>query len=109
MLAKNRGSTPAERKLWRDGIYDEVREVMPMQGNLGIERMCQLGQVSRAGFYRYLQEKTPVDEDMELRSAIQQIVLEHRRPLRLSPGFGGAAAERNAGQSQACGANHAGR
>jgi transposase InsO family protein len=35
--------------------------------------------VSRAGFYRCLQEKTPVEEDMELRSAIQQIVLEHRR------------------------------
>jgi transposase InsO family protein len=52
---------------------------MPMQGNLGIERMCQLAQVSRAGFYRHLQEKTPVEEDMELRSAIQQIVLEHRR------------------------------
>ena len=50
-----------------------------MQGNLGIERMCQLAQVSRAGFYRYLQEKTPVEEDMELRAAIQQIVLEHRR------------------------------
>jgi transposase InsO family protein len=41
--------------------------------------MCQLAQVSRAGFYRFLQEKTPVEEDMELRSAIQQIVLEHRR------------------------------
>jgi len=52
---------------------------MPMQGNLDIERMCQLAQVSRAGFYRYLQEKTPVEEDMELRAAIQQIVLEHRR------------------------------
>jgi len=52
---------------------------MPMQGNLGIERMCQLAQVSRAGFYRYRQEKTPVEEDMELRAAIQQIVLEHRR------------------------------
>ncbi len=52
---------------------------MPLQGNLGIERMCQLAQVSRAGYYRYLQEKTPVEEDMELRSAIQQIVLEHRR------------------------------
>ena len=50
-----------------------------MQGNLGIERMCQLAQVSRAGFYRYRQEKTPVEEDMELRAAIQQIVLEHRR------------------------------
>ncbi|HVO63541.1 MAG TPA: IS3 family transposase [Terriglobales bacterium] len=52
---------------------------MPLQGNLGVERMCQLAQVSRAGFYRYLQEETPVEEDMELRSAIQQIVLEHRR------------------------------
>ncbi len=52
---------------------------MPLQGNLGIERMCQLGQVSRAGYYRYLQEKTPVEEDMDLRSAIQQIALEHRR------------------------------
>ena len=52
---------------------------MPMQGNLGIERMCQLARVSRAGFYRYLQEKTPVQEDMELRATIHQIVLEHRR------------------------------
>jgi transposase InsO family protein len=52
---------------------------MPLQGNLGVERMCQLAQVSRAGFYRYLQEESPVEEDMELRSAIQQIVLEHRR------------------------------
>jgi putative transposase len=52
---------------------------MPVQGNASIERMCQLAQVSRAGFYRFLQEKTPVEEDMELRSAIQQIVLEHRR------------------------------
>jgi putative transposase len=46
---------------------------MPMQGSMSIERMCQLAQVSRAGFYRYLQEKTPVQEDMEVRSAIQQI------------------------------------
>lgn len=50
-----------------------------MQGSLSIERMCQLAQVSRAGFYRSLQEKMPVEEDMEVRSAIQQIVLEHRR------------------------------
>jgi len=66
-------------KLWRDGIYDEIQEVMPLQGSTSIERMCQLAQVSRAGFYRFLQDKTPVEEDMERRSAIQQIVLEHRR------------------------------
>jgi len=50
-----------------------------MQGSLSIERMCQMGQVSRAGFYRSLKEQRPVEEDMEVRSAIQQIALEHRR------------------------------
>src|SRR5690606_6846575 len=44
-----------------------------------VERMCQLARVSRAGFYRSLQEQMPVEEEMEVRSAIQQIVLEHRR------------------------------
>jgi hypothetical protein len=43
-----------------------------MQGNLSIERMCQLASVSRAGFYRSLQEQEPVEEDMEVRSTIQQ-------------------------------------
>ncbi len=52
---------------------------MPMQGSLGIERMCRLAEVSRAGFYRSLQEQRPAEEDMEVRSAIQQIVVEHRR------------------------------
>ena len=52
---------------------------MPVQGRLSRERMCELAQVSRAGFYRSLQEREPVAEEMEVRSAIQQIVLEHRR------------------------------
>ena len=46
---------------------------MSMQGNLSIERMCQLAGVSRAGFYRSLQEREPVEENMEVRSAIQNI------------------------------------
>ena len=52
---------------------------MPVQGRLSRERMCELAQVSRAGFYRSLQEREPVAEEMEVRSAIQQIALEHRR------------------------------
>ncbi len=52
---------------------------MSLQGSLSIERMCQLAQVSRAGFYRSLQEQQPVKEEMEVRSMIQQIALEHRR------------------------------
>jgi hypothetical protein len=49
---------------------------MPLQGNLSIEQMCRLTGVSRAGFYRSLQERLPVEEDMEVRSAIQQIAVD---------------------------------
>jgi putative transposase len=52
---------------------------MSLQGNLSVERMCQLAQVSRASFYRSLQQQEPELEEMELRAAIQEIFLEHRR------------------------------
>jgi putative transposase len=52
--------------------------MMPVADSLGIEPMCRLAQVSRAGFYRFLQSRHPGEEDMEVRNAIQQIVLEHR-------------------------------
>jgi transposase InsO family protein len=52
---------------------------MPLQGSLSIERMCQLAAVSRRGFYRSLKERRPAEEEMEVRSAIQQVALEHRR------------------------------
>lgn len=41
--------------------------------------MCQLARVSRAGYYRRLAEKEPEQEGMEVRDAIQKVVLEHRR------------------------------
>lgn len=52
---------------------------MPTRGSLGIEPMCRLAQVSRAGFYRFFQQRDPGAEETEVRDAIQQIVLEHRR------------------------------
>jgi putative transposase len=52
---------------------------MSLQGSLSIERMCQVVPVSRRSFYRSLKEQQPVEEEMEVRSAIQQIALEHRR------------------------------
>ena len=52
---------------------------MSLQGSLSIERMCELARVSRASFYRSLGEQRPVEEEMEVRSAIQQIALGHRR------------------------------
>ena len=52
---------------------------MSLQGSLSIERMCELTRVSRASLYRSFREQRPVEEEMEVRSAIQQIAVEHRR------------------------------
>ena len=52
---------------------------MPVQGSLSVDRMCQLALVSRAGYYRSFQERCPEEEEMLVRSMIQQIVVEHRR------------------------------
>ena len=41
---------------------------MSQQGSLSIERMCQLAPVSRAGFYRSLQESQPLEEEMAVRA-----------------------------------------
>jgi transposase InsO family protein len=48
------------------------------QGELGIERMCRLAGVSRAGFYRHWQASAPRQEETGLRDAIQKLVLQHR-------------------------------
>lgn len=40
--------------------------------------MCQLAQVRRAGFYRYLLGPRPNEESMMVRSCMQEIALEHR-------------------------------
>jgi len=52
---------------------------MSQQGSLSVERMCFLAGVSRAGFYRRMAVREPVEEEMEVRSSMQRIVLEHRR------------------------------
>jgi len=50
-----------------------------MQGSLTIERMCRLARVSRAGLYRSPGEREPAEPDMEIRAAIQNIFVEHKR------------------------------
>ena len=32
-FAKSRGSTPEQRTHWREGVYDEIQELMPLQGS----------------------------------------------------------------------------
>ena len=108
-LQKVEARRQSRRRLWREGIYDQIREVMSMQGSLSIERMCHLARVSRAGFYRSLPEQMPVEEEMEVRSAIQAIALEHRRRYGYRRISSGAASPRHASEPQARGADHARR
>jgi hypothetical protein len=47
------------------------------EGGLRIQRMAELGRVSRSSFYRSQEEKpAPKDGDMDLRDAIHGIALE---------------------------------
>ena len=51
---------------------------MSLQGGLGIERMCLLAGISRAGFYRHLRAQDPWEEEKAVRSEVQRIALEHQ-------------------------------
>jgi transposase InsO family protein len=48
------------------------------QGEIGIERMCQLAGISRSGYYRHWQLSAPREEETGLRDAIQCLALKHR-------------------------------
>ncbi len=63
---------------WQADIYEYIRSVVSLQSNLGIERMCHLAGVSRAGFYRHLRASDNHEEEMHVKSEIQRITLEHR-------------------------------
>jgi putative transposase len=51
---------------------------MQSQGELSIQRMCELASVSRASFYRHWAKSVPTEAEMALRDAIQRIAVAHR-------------------------------
>ena len=44
-----------------------------------MEQQCQLTEVSRAGFYRYLQQRSPKQADLLLRARLQELAVAHHR------------------------------
>ncbi len=48
------------------------------QGEIGIERLCELARVSRASYYRHWRSAAPKEADGELRDRLQRICLAHR-------------------------------
>jgi len=49
------------------------------ESGLSVEKMCRVAVVSRAGYYRSYAQQCPDEEEMQVRSVIQKIVVEHRR------------------------------
>jgi len=43
---------------------------------IALQRLCDLGQVSRAGFYRWQQMPPAIDDDLDLRDEMQRIAVE---------------------------------
>jgi putative transposase len=48
------------------------------QGELSVERMCALADLSRAGYYRHLQASAPRVEETLVRDRVQRLALENR-------------------------------
>jgi len=44
-----------------------------------VEQQCQLAEVSRAGYYRYLQQTAPEQADLLLRARLQELAIAHHR------------------------------
>jgi putative transposase len=64
--------------LWRNSVYAEIRTRTQAQGELSIQRMCELASVSRASFYRHWEVTEPSAAEMQLRDAIQREALKDR-------------------------------
>ena len=55
-----------------------IRAQAERQGALGIEQMCRLADVSRAGYYRHWRASEPAREETALRDRVQRLHLAHR-------------------------------
>ena len=77
-LSRCEPRAPGPRRAWRERIYSIIDEIRA-QGPLSVERLCELGRVSRAGLYRRLQRRRPREADGEMRDRIQRIALDNRR------------------------------
>jgi putative transposase len=77
VLAAHRGTADAAGVDWKSAVYRKVKEEVKACRGLTVERMIQLGRVSRASYYRFNENGQPShDADMDLRDAIQRIALQ---------------------------------
>jgi transposase InsO family protein len=77
VLAAHRGTADAAGGDWKSAVCRKIEEEVKADRGLTVERMLELGRVSRSSFYRFDAETAPGhDPDMDLRDAIQRIALD---------------------------------
>jgi transposase InsO family protein len=59
-------------------VYAFIQARTQPQGELSVERMCALAEVSRAGYYRHLQAAAPRQEETLVRDRVQRLALGNR-------------------------------
>src|SRR5208282_4665945 len=70
------GAPFAAGQPWRRRFYQQIEGEVSGDTELAIERMCVLGEVSRAGWYRYRSAEQDGGRDAELRAEVRTIALE---------------------------------
>jgi putative transposase len=55
-----------------------IQASVQRQGHVGIERMCALAGISRAGYYRHWRTSAPCQEETALRDEVQRLSLANR-------------------------------
>jgi putative transposase len=77
VLATHRRTADVAGIEWKSALYGQIEEEVTRGGGLGVERMVELAELSRAGFYRFRhRSEAGDDKDMDLRDAIQCLALE---------------------------------
>jgi transposase-like protein len=84
------GRNAVRRRAWRSSIYAVIHAMTQQQGNPGIERLCALAGVSRAGYYRHWQASAPRQAETAPDAG--------QPPLWLPADHGAAAPRRLAGE-----------
>jgi HTH-like domain len=74
------GSDAESGKRWRGAVYRGIEASLSLEGKgLTVGWQCELAGVSRSGFYRYLQQEQPKEEDLLLRERLQLAVAHGRK------------------------------
>jgi putative transposase len=76
MLAACRGAAEAAGIDYPQLVYPYLEKEVTLATPIPLQRLCRLADVSRAGYYRWLEAPSAVDPDLDLRDEIQQIAVE---------------------------------